>query len=59
MFHILTFIYSSFTGILRTHNITSSQLAFSSGGNPLLFYVLNLITYLLSASTGYSGPAIR
>ena len=27
MFDIFTFIYSSFTGILRTHNMTSSQLA--------------------------------
>ena len=27
MFHIFLFIYSSFTGISRTHNITSSQLA--------------------------------
>ena len=27
MFHIFTFIYSSFTGILRTHNMTSSQLS--------------------------------
>ena len=26
MFHIFVFIYSSFTGILRTHNMTSSQL---------------------------------
>ena len=25
MFHIFTFIYSSFTGILRTHNMTSPQ----------------------------------
>ena len=27
LFEIFTFIYSSFTGILRTHNMTSSQLA--------------------------------
>ena len=27
MFHIFTFIYSSYTVILRTHNMTSSQLA--------------------------------
>ena len=25
--YVFTFIYSSFTGILRTHNMTSSQLA--------------------------------
>ena len=27
IFHIFTFIYSSFTDMLRTHNMTSSQLA--------------------------------